>query len=209
LQRALHGGDRLQGVNVRKAGQARHLLVEARIVLHRARAQRIHAAVDRVVEAGEAHIMAHGLGLGEARQVQLAIAGKAAEAIFGQVGFEQVEAGIFGIADFEKQRFVGQESRAGSNGAGRAHAGGAALIVHAHASSSISAATRAAISASVVSSVAARMMRFSTSGSPGSRRDAGTPARMPRRARRSTRPAAGWAVRMVISLKKVLFSTST
>ncbi len=34
LQRALHGRDRLERVDVTEAGQPRHLLVEAGIVLH-------------------------------------------------------------------------------------------------------------------------------------------------------------------------------
>ena len=41
LQGALHGRLRLQRVDVREARQTRHLLVQARVVLHRARAQRI------------------------------------------------------------------------------------------------------------------------------------------------------------------------
>ena len=46
LERALHGRDRLQRMDVGEARQPRHLLVEARIVLHRARAERIEPGVD-------------------------------------------------------------------------------------------------------------------------------------------------------------------
>ncbi|MDF2973271.1 MAG: hypothetical protein K0R61_3721 [Microvirga sp.] len=49
LQRALHGGDRLQRMHVGEAGQTRHALVEARIVLHGAGAERKEARVDAVV----------------------------------------------------------------------------------------------------------------------------------------------------------------
>ena len=49
LERALHRLLRLQRVDVGEARQPRHLLVEARVVLHRARAEREQAEVDRVV----------------------------------------------------------------------------------------------------------------------------------------------------------------
>ena len=61
LQRALRGGLRLQRMQVAEARQPRHLLVEARIVLHRARAERIEPAVDGVVLARQPHIMADRL----------------------------------------------------------------------------------------------------------------------------------------------------
>ena len=63
LQRALHGGLGLHRVDVGKAGEARDLLVEARIVLHRARAEREEAEIDGIVFLTEAHIVAQGLGL--------------------------------------------------------------------------------------------------------------------------------------------------
>ena len=49
VERARHGGDRLQRMDVGEARQPRHLLVEARIVLHRAGAEREEAGVDAVV----------------------------------------------------------------------------------------------------------------------------------------------------------------
>src|SRR5690606_28564852 len=154
----------------------------------------------------------HGLGLGQPSQVERHLALEAAEAAGGDLNAGQVNAGVLGIADFKQQRFVGQQRRAGGRGeigADMADAGGTALIVHAHCSSSGRAAQRAAISASVVSSVAASTIRLATLGSPGSTRLTGTPARMPRCASRSTKAEAGFVVRIVISLKKVLFSTST
>jgi hypothetical protein len=88
-------------VDVGKAGQAGHLFVEARIVLHRARAERIHAAVDRVVEAGEAHIVAHGFRLGQPGKIERQLALKATQARARDFGFRQVDARMLGIADFE------------------------------------------------------------------------------------------------------------
>jgi hypothetical protein len=51
LERALHRIDRLERVDVGEAGQPRHLLVEARIMLHRARTEREEAEVDPVILA--------------------------------------------------------------------------------------------------------------------------------------------------------------
>src|SRR5690606_24384373 len=212
LQRALHGRDRLQRVDIGKAGQAGHLLVEARIVLHRARAERIHAAVDRVVEAGEAHIVTHRFGFGQPGKIERQLAREAAQTLMRNLDIRQVDTGMLGVADLEQQRLIGQQGRTGGGVEVRGDmtdAGRAALVVHAHASSSERAAQSATISASVVSSVAASTMRLATDGSPGSSRLTGTPARMPRTARRSTSSAPGFDVRIVISLKKVLLSTST
>ena len=46
FQRALRLGFRSQRVKIRKAGDARHLFVQPRVVFHRARTQRIHAQID-------------------------------------------------------------------------------------------------------------------------------------------------------------------
>src|SRR6267143_488045 len=58
LERAL--GERLGGVRVeaREAGQAGHVLVEPRVVLHRARAERIEMRVHAVVHARETRVVA-------------------------------------------------------------------------------------------------------------------------------------------------------
>ena len=77
---ALHGLLGLQRMDVAKARQPRHLLVQARIVLHRARAQRIEPAVDRVILARQPHVVAHRLGLGEAGQSDSASPLEATEA---------------------------------------------------------------------------------------------------------------------------------
>ena len=80
LERALHGRDRLQGMDVAEAGQPRHALVEAGIVLHGAGAERKQPGVDAEVLLRQAHVMAHGLGLGEAGQADVALALEPAEA---------------------------------------------------------------------------------------------------------------------------------
>ena len=52
-QIALHGFDRLERMREEKAGQAAGVFVDLRVVLHRARAERIEAAVHAVVELAE------------------------------------------------------------------------------------------------------------------------------------------------------------
>ena len=57
-ERALHRLLRLQRMDVREARQPRHLLVQARIVLHGARAEREDAGVDGVVLLAQADVVA-------------------------------------------------------------------------------------------------------------------------------------------------------
>ena len=68
FKRALHGRLRLQGMNIGKAWQARHSLVEAEIMLHRARAKRINLGVDRIIQPRQPHVMTHCLWLAQARK---------------------------------------------------------------------------------------------------------------------------------------------
>ena len=49
-------------------GERRDALVQARVVLHRARAERVEARVEVEVAPREAHVVAHELGLGDLRQ---------------------------------------------------------------------------------------------------------------------------------------------
>jgi hypothetical protein len=65
---ALHGRLRLQGMNIGKAGQARHRLVEAGIMLHRAGAEWINPGVDRVIQPRQPHVMTHCLRLAQTRK---------------------------------------------------------------------------------------------------------------------------------------------
>ena len=96
LERAGHGRLRLQRVDVGEAGQPRHLLVEARVVLHGARAERIDAGVDGVVLLAEAHVVAHRLRLGEAGQIDRRRARVPAEARARCGRLRQIDAGGLG-----------------------------------------------------------------------------------------------------------------
>ena len=58
---ALRQGFRLVGVRPGEALQPRHQLIDARVVLHGAGAQRVHAVVDGVVPGGEAGEVANSL----------------------------------------------------------------------------------------------------------------------------------------------------
>src|ERR1700761_1703326 len=181
-------------MQIAETGQPRHLLVQTRIVLHGAGAQRIEPAVDGIVHARQPHIMAHHFGFAQTRQTNFALAALAAQAFLGYLHMGHVDADR-AMAQFEDQRFFvikpaiagnGAEffrrDGAGSNGAAAAgFVGGrrAALIVHAHYKPSCSAEVRAAKSSSVLVSVAARISRLATPGSCGSRREAGTPAITP------------------------------
>ena len=78
LERALHRRYRLQRVQIGETRQPRHLLVEPRVVLHRARAERVEAAVDRVILLRQAGEMAHHLRLAEAGQADRRLAVEAA-----------------------------------------------------------------------------------------------------------------------------------
>ena len=106
LERALHGRDRLQGMQVADAGQARHLLVDARVVLHGARAQRIDAHVDGVVLLAEPRVVLHHLRLGEAGQADLAGAAQAVQAVLHLRRLRQVDAAAAGLAHLEDQRLL-------------------------------------------------------------------------------------------------------
>ncbi len=63
LERALCAGRVLARVQPGVAGQRRDPLVQARVVLHRARAERIEARVEVEVALREPHVVAHELGL--------------------------------------------------------------------------------------------------------------------------------------------------
>ncbi len=178
-QGALDGGLGLQGVQVRKARQAGHLLVQARVVLHRARAEGIEGQVDGVVLLAQPHIVTQGFGLGETRQPDRLDADQVAK--IGDVadGLRQIDAGLRPAAQFEDQRLVLQQAAAAHQGGGHARlaglVGGGGLGrtadgLHGHDITRVRAAVRASISAGVVVSVAASS---STSSRPafGSRRE--------------------------------------
>ena len=135
LERALHGRDRLQRMEIGEARQARHLLVEPRIVLHRARTERIEPGVDRVIVARQAHVMAHRFGLGQARQADRRAARMRPELRGERRRRFEIDAGRVEAAGLEDQRlFHVERAIAGERAAARrlaaARAGGAALVVH-------------------------------------------------------------------------------
>ena len=68
---ALHGLDGLERMRDQETRQAAGVLVDLRVVLHRAGAERIEAAVHRVVEFAEVHVVAHNVHFGEFGQGQV------------------------------------------------------------------------------------------------------------------------------------------
>ena len=66
--RALDGSLRLQWVNIRKTSDPREFLAQSRIMLHRARSERIEAGVNCGIQLRQPDIMADGLGFGETRK---------------------------------------------------------------------------------------------------------------------------------------------
>jgi hypothetical protein len=106
LERALHGRDRLERMDVADARQPRHALVEARIVLHGAGAEWEEPGVDAEILLGQAHIVAHGLGLGEARQADPTLALELAEAVREWLGLVEIDPGRVVAADLEDQRLL-------------------------------------------------------------------------------------------------------
>ena len=106
LERALHGRLRLQRMDVAEARQPRHLLVQARIVLHGAGAERKEAGVDAVVHARQPHVVAHRLRLGEARQADRSLRSRPPSRGAKCRRLVEIDAGHLGAADLEDQRFL-------------------------------------------------------------------------------------------------------
>ena len=65
LERALRHGLGRERVPRREARQPRHLLVDARVVLHGAGAERVHVLIDREVQARESREVTRDLDLGD------------------------------------------------------------------------------------------------------------------------------------------------
>src|SRR5690606_41426079 len=63
LEEALRERHRLERVRGREAGQPRERLVELRVVLHRARPERVEPEIDRGVPCGQAREVPHHLDL--------------------------------------------------------------------------------------------------------------------------------------------------
>ena len=69
-QRALDGGVRLERVDVRDPRQTGHVLVDPRVVLHGARAQRVEDGVDGEVALSQMGEVTHDVELADLRQAQ-------------------------------------------------------------------------------------------------------------------------------------------
>ncbi len=171
FERALHGGDRLQRMEVGEARQARQFFVQPRIVLHGAGAEREQAGVDRIILLRQAGEVADHLGLRQAGQAEVAGAREPAEPVGGLRHVGQIDARARRLALLEQQGLLDHEGAVAGDGARRRRRGGRRLDmpvarVHAH-KTSFKPATSAAMWSSVVVSVAATSSRLAMAGSSG------------------------------------------
>src|SRR6185312_3809734 len=211
LERALHGRQRLQRMEVGEARQSRQLLVEPRIVLHGARSQRVEAGVDGVVLLRQPGEIAHHLRLAESRQPDRPAPAQAAEAIGDRWRLGQVDAGAAGLVALEEQRLLDLEAAIAADRAGGrrlAAEGAERLAPLAHRSTSPRPWANAAMSSSVLVSVAATISSSAMSLRWGQKRLAGTPPSTPACASASTTGAAGRGRRSVSSLTSVTPGTA-
>ena len=169
---ALRGLHRRERMEISEAGQPRHLLVEPRIVLHRAAAEREDAEVDRVVLTRQTRIMAHRLRLAEARQTDRAAPFQSTQPMNRRRDRLQVDPRRAHAADLEDQRLLEHQRLVAGEGRhfGRVARFGTArpsVVVHAHASVSSSAPASAATSSSVTVSVTATTNPLASASTPG------------------------------------------
>src|SRR5438552_9429030 len=94
LERPRRCGYRLQRMDVGEPGQACQFLVEPRVVLHRAGAERIEPGVYRVVLLRKPREVPHDLRLAKPRQTDLPLPFEAAEAVVEQRGLGQIDAAM-------------------------------------------------------------------------------------------------------------------
>src|SRR5262245_35218643 len=197
-------------MNIGKARQARQLLIEARVMLHRARAERIDSGIDCVVLPGKPYVMAHCLRLAQARKPRRLLPLERAEPVFERHGLVEIHSGIFRAADFEDEALLDLETAVAGESFNlmRLSAAGfkCRLLTHQHVSAPLRAFTKAARSVSVLTSVEAVRMRSSRPLS-GKSRETGTPPITPAPAIRSMTCAALPATLMVNSLKNISLRT--
>ena len=93
LQRALRALRRLQRVQPRVAGQRSDPLVQPRVVLHRARPERVEARVEVEVAARELDVVAHQLGLGDLGQARGRVTAQRRRQQLGGLDLGHVERG--------------------------------------------------------------------------------------------------------------------
>ena len=172
LERALDGLLRLERVDVGEARQPSDLFVQTRVMLHRARAEREQAEVDRVILPRQARVVADGLRFAEAGKADRTRAFEPAEPRFPLREVDKIDARLLGVADLEDQRLLEHQCPVAGDGiawallvgwSGGPPAGG----IDGHAHTSCSAASSAAISSSVVVSVTAMTRPFLSPSAPG------------------------------------------
>src|SRR6516225_4392108 len=103
-------------MDVGETRKPRELLVQPRIVLHGARAERIEARINRGIALGEPDVMAHGLGLGKSRKTGRRLARKRAQAILERRRFRKVHARLAFAAEFENERLLVVEAAMARDG---------------------------------------------------------------------------------------------
>src|ERR1043165_42985 len=115
LQRALNIGFISERMKICKPRNARNALVETRVVLHRARAERIHADIDRVVPRRHANEVAHNIHFAYFRQsfeivITLKLSwNKRVERQLFNVERRQSIADTPGLRTFKDELFVGTD----------------------------------------------------------------------------------------------------
>ena len=185
LEEALQQGHGLHRVRRGKASQSRDLLVDLRVVLHRAGAERIEAEVDRGVPGREPREVPDHVHFGELREPFEILAQRRASqhrrgVALGDVARRERESDAPRTAALEAQRLlVGEAVR------GVAHPEPAALVAHRAAPAS------APISRSIAARVASSVVQTSTAPpSSGACGDRSSPPTMPSP---SARPSAASA----------------
>src|SRR5439155_16433862 len=110
--------------DIGKTGQPRHLLVEARVVLHRARAERVETGVDRIVLLRQPGEVADDLQLAETGEPDSAFAFETAEAGFELRRFRQIDTAFARRTLFEDQRLFDLQTPVARDRVGGFTAGG-------------------------------------------------------------------------------------
>src|SRR5215831_18058199 len=192
-------------MDVGEPGHSRQLFIQARVVLHRARAERVESGVDRIVLLRQPREVTHNLRLAQARQTDRAPPFETAQPAGERGWLGEIDAAMTRQILLENQRLFDLQTAVADHAfvplrLGRARTRQRAHIVH--DSTSRKPSLSRSISASVVSSVATSSRRFASSPRCGKKRLTGTPARMPLSASFSTTSAAGRDSLIENSLKK-------
>jgi len=90
-------------MRVNKAGKPRDLLVETRVMLHRAGPEREEPKVDRVILTRQARVVTNRFGLAETGKTDLAVALEPPQVPGVRFEVREIDAGLIGRADLEQQ----------------------------------------------------------------------------------------------------------